>query len=296
MTGPGDPTDPTDPGDPRGSGRGAEVCAEHPGRPAAAVCRRCERPICTECMVQAPVGWQCRRCVKEWSRTDTGGRYRPATAGPLGNSRISPLVLALIGVNVVVFLLTGLGTASSVQRFAMQPLLVRQGQTYRLVTAAFLHANIPHILFNMFALAIVGPAVEALMGRVRFLVLYLLAAVGGSVCSYLLSPADIYGLGASGAIFGLFGAYFVLARRRHLDVGTVVALIVINLIIGFADPGIDWRAHIGGLVVGAGVALGFTLADDQAGSARILVDALTVAVTLAALAALIQLPPGRVNL
>lgn len=247
-------------------------------------------------MVQAPVGWQCRRCVAEWSRVDRGARYRPRAAGMLGHTTMTPITVVLIVVNVVVFVLTGFGTGPSVVRFASEPDLIHQGQVYRLLTSAFLHANFAHILLNMATLAIIGPPVEVLLGRVRFVGLYLLAALGGSVCSYLLSPADVYGLGASGAIFGLLGAYFVLARQRRMDTGTIIALIVVNLVYGFAVPGIDWRAHIGGLVVGAVVALAFSSSQRWRPPRRAVADVVAAALTLAVLASLLQLPPGHVNL
>ena len=138
----------------------------------------------------------------------------------------------------------------------MWPAAVHHGQWYRLLTAPFLHANIEHILFNMLTLAIVGSPVEAELGKVRFIALYLLSAVGGSVASYLLSHANVLGVGASGAIFGLMGPYFVLARRRKWEVGNILALIVVNLAIGFASSTIDWRAHLGGMITGAVVTIG----------------------------------------
>jgi membrane associated rhomboid family serine protease len=188
-------------------------------------------------------------------------------------------------------------------RFAMWPAAVHHGEWYRLLTAPFLHANIEHILFNMVTLAIVGSPVEAELGKARFTVLYLLSALGGSVASYLLSPANVLGVGASGAIFGLMGAYFVLARRRGWEVANIGALIVVNLVIGFASSTIDWRAHVGGMITGAVVALGFAQSTDArrrdgAGGPR--VELATVAVTsvatVAVLAALTLLPPGHVNL
>ncbi len=124
----------------------------------------------------------------------------------------------------------------------------------------FLHANFQHIFFNMLALLIVGPAVEVQLGKVRFLTLYLIAGLGGSVGSYLLSPANELGLGASGAIMGVMGAYVVLGLRRKLPIAPVVGLIVLNLLIGFTGN-IDWRAHLGGLGVGALLALVYDAAE-----------------------------------
>jgi membrane associated rhomboid family serine protease len=185
-------------------------------------------------------------------------------------------------------------------RFAMWPAAVHHGQWYRLLTAPFLHANIEHILFNMVTLAIVGSPVEAELGKARFTVLYLLSALGGSVASYLLSDANQLGVGASGAIFGLMGAYFVLARRRGWEVANIAALIVVNLIIGFASSTIDWRAHVGGMITGGVVTLGFAPSAAARRRAGPGVEVATVAVTsvaaVAVLAALTLLPPGHVNL
>ena len=157
-----------------------------------------------------------------------------------------------------------------------------------MLTAAFLHANFFHILFNMMALLIVGPPIERAIGSVRFTALYLLAALGGSVCSYLFSNPQLMGVGASGAIFGLFGAYFVFARSRHADTGGIVALIVINLVFSFADPLIDWRAHVGGLITGTLVAVAMSLAERRPPGERRAIDIATVAVVLVVLGALVQ--------
>jgi membrane associated rhomboid family serine protease len=254
-------------------------------------------------MVSAAVGWQCPSCTSEGAKKS---RHVPAfthtsrgRTGVVGSTNPTPLVLVIIAVNVVVFFLERFGNDTAViDKYALQPLKMHdQHQYYRAFTAMFLHANFQHIIFNMIALVIVGPAVEVLLGRARFLTLYLLAGLAGSVASYLLSPASIYGLGASGAIMGLLGAYIVIGLRRRLPVAPVVALLVLNLIIGFSGD-IDWRAHLGGVAVGA--LLGF--AYDYAGGLR---DrraelALTVGasvVTLAVLAVLLTgVAPGHVNL
>jgi len=133
---------------------------------------------------------------------------------------------------------------------------VAQGQEYRLLTSAFLHEHgfggfgPLHIIFNMWALILVGPALERLLGRLRFVALYVLSALGGAVLFYLLAPVNELGLGASGAIFGLFGAWFVVARRLRVDSRSIVFLIVLNLVISFAVAGIAWQAHVGGLITG----------------------------------------------
>jgi membrane associated rhomboid family serine protease len=214
-------------------------------------------------MRSASVGFQCPECVAQGAatvrrpRTTLGGRVSDDT------SRVS---LTIVGLNVVVFVLgLVLGERELQVRFANVAgapgaLGVADGQYYRLLTAAFLHAGVFHILMNMFALAQLGPVLEAALGRLRFLALYVLAALGGSVLSYLLSPPFQFGVGASGAIFGLFGAYYVVVRRLGGETRSILLLLAVNLVITFSVPIIDWRAHLGGLVVGALVAAAFAYA------------------------------------
>jgi membrane associated rhomboid family serine protease len=133
---------------------------------------------------------------------------------------------------------------------------VAQGQYYRLITSAFMPppglggSGILDIAFNMWALILVGPALERLLGHVRYLTIYLVSALGGGVMFYLIGPSNQFALGASGAIFGLFGAWFVVARRLRLDSRQIVFLIVINLIFGFVVPNIAWQDHLGGILAG----------------------------------------------
>ena len=244
-------------------------CYRHPDKAASVLCAHCDRPICTDCMVQAPVGWQCPPCTSEGAKRSRQvpafTHTSPGRTGVVGSTNPTPIVLAIIAVNVVVFLLERFGTDTSVvNRYAMWPAAVHiQGEYYRAFTAMWLHANFLHIFFNMIALLIVGPAVEVLLGKLRFLALYLIAGIGGSVCSYLLSQPNVAGIGASGAIMGVLGAYVVLAGRRHLPMAPVVGLLVINFAIGFTG-GIDWRAHLGGLVTGSMLAFLY----DYAGGLR----------------------------
>ena len=133
---------------------------------------------------------------------------------------------------------------------------VANDQWYRLLTSAFLPPpglsglGPLDIAFNMWALILVGPALERLLGHVRYLTVYLVSAIGGSVMFYLIGPANVEALGASGAIFGLFGAWFVVARRLRLDSRWIVTVVVLNLVIGFVVPGIAWQAHVGGILAG----------------------------------------------
>lgn len=267
------------------------------------VCARCDRPICTECMMSAAVGWQCPECTSAGAKQS---RHVPAfthtsrgRTGVVGSTNPTPLVLTIIGINVVVFFLERFGKdAYVINKYALWPIGVHyQHQYYRAFTAMFLHANFQHILFNMIALLIVGPAVEVLLGKARFLVLYLLAGLGGSVASYLLSPANIAGLGASGAIMGVMGAYVVVGLRRRLPIAPVVGLLVINLLIGFSGS-IDWRAHLGGLAVGALLAFLYDYAGDlrDRTTAMVLTVGSSVVVFVVLGLLLTGVAPGHVNL
>jgi len=272
-------------------------CYAHPDRLAGSICRRCNRPICPDCMREAPVGWQCAGCVKQGARISPTVRWRPRSSGRLGNTRMTPVVLTLIIINAGIYLWEQIKLNHNIERFGLQPVSIHyQHQWYRLVTSPFLHASIEHIFLNMLTLAIVGPPVEAEVGKLRFLGIYLAAALGGSVCSYLLGPLGEYGVGASGAIFGVMGAYFVLARRNRWDTSTIGALIVINLVISFATPNIDWRAHVGGLLTGAAVGYGMARTMERRRPPA-LSAAYGTAVFVAAVVPLILLsflPPGKV--
>ncbi len=273
----------------------AEPCYRHATTAAAVVCARCDRPICTDCMIQAPVGWQCPECVGQGAKKS---RVSPTRRSAVGSTNPTPVVIGLIAINVATFVATGLGKSSRVDRFALQPINIHYfHEYYRLFTAMFLHASIIHIAGNMIALLIVGPAVEAMLGRSRFLALYLIAGLGGSVCSYLLGQATEFGVGASGAIFGVMGAYVVLARRRRVPMGPVVALIAINLAIGFTGN-IDYRAHIGGLAVGALVALVYDVAANlrRPWPALALTIGFSAAVLVVLFALVVGITPGHVNL
>ena len=206
------------------------------------------------------------------------------------------VTLTLIAANVVIFLLTaasgagvatGNGQSSVYDRFALVPALVAHGDWYRLVSSMFLHYGILHIGFNMWALYVIGTPLETMLGRLRFAVLYFLAGIGGSVLSFstgqILTPAA----GASGAIFGIFGAFFVILRRRNLETGGILGLIVINLVLSFTFANIDWRGHVGGLITGGVVGAVFAYAPTGPSRDRVqAAGALAVAVVLAATGAL----------
>jgi len=187
---------------------------------------------------------------------------RPPFGGTAVGNAPPRVTQAIIGLCVVAYLLqislnsNVPGEFNFTDKFAFAPVYAT-AEPWRMLTAAFLHSpSSPlHILFNMYALWMTGPYLEALLGRVRFAVLYLLSALGGSVVYLLLAdPSNVeqwFGatVGASGAVFGLFGAFFVVQRRLNRDTGPLLAIIAINFALGFL-PGIAWQAHLGGLVTG----------------------------------------------
>ena len=225
------------------------TCYRHPERESHIRCTRCNRPICPDCMISAAVGFQCPDCVREGKESTQQVRN---LAGAAIHGDPVLITKILIAVNVVLFIGQWVTNDRLTTRFAMQGLAVAlDGEWWRLMTAAFLHAGIAHIAFNMLALWFIGAAVEPRLGRWRYLTVYLLSALGGSVLSYAVDSPLQTSVGASGAVFGLFGALFVLMRRLRFDVGGLITIIVINVVIGFL-PGfnINWRAHLGGLLVG----------------------------------------------
>jgi membrane associated rhomboid family serine protease len=241
------------------------------------------------------VGHQCVECIKE------GGRTVRQPSGVFGGRAVSDSLVTwvLVGVNVA-FYLVEWAYPKIVDYLAMtgrfpdsalnQVIGVAEGQYYRLLTSAFLHEpgftgfGPAHIIFNMWALIIVGPPLERLLGRVRYLAVYLLSALGGSVMFYFLAPPASVALGASGAIFGLFGAWFVVSRRLRVDVRGILFLIAINLALPLFLGGIAWQAHVGGLITGGLVTAAYAYAPRdrrvlwQVAASVIVVAALVVAV------------------
>lgn len=233
------------------------VCPVHPDRVSYITCTRCGRPMCPDCMVQAPVGFQCRECVAAAS-----GRVPQPTTVAGGRPIAKPMVTyVLIGINLVAFAFQFvLGVDEVAGELGMWPVGIAVGnEWWRLLTSAFLHGSFLHIAFNMYVLFALGPTLERVLGHGRFLVLYLVSALGGAIASYAFSDIRTLSVGASGAIFGLMGALVIAGRRLRYDITQVLILLGINVVIGFLQPGVDWRAHLGGLVTGAAVAAVFVL-------------------------------------
>jgi membrane associated rhomboid family serine protease len=234
-----------------------QTCYRHPDRRAGVICQRCDRPICPACMHQASVGFHCPDCVKQGRQKVVRGN---AAFGRAPSS--TPLTFALIAVNVVVFLvqltrgdliIQGINFGNKVLNdYGLYASAISDhGEWYRIITSAFLHANIIHLLLNMWALFVFGPIVERSIGRVQFGIVYASALIAGSAGALLLSP-DKLTVGASGAIYGLMGALVVLFRNRGISLmqsGLGITLIL-NFVITLGISNISVGGHIGGFVGG----------------------------------------------
>jgi membrane associated rhomboid family serine protease len=268
-----------------------EYCYRHPTEATRVHCTRCGRPICPQCMIPAPVGHQCPECVQQARREfqqGPGQRVRSATGG-LSATKV------LLGAMVIGYVLEVVAGGSnalmggpSISRLvdlgALVPAITTRsgqliggiagGETWRFLTSIFLHAGLLHIAFNAWALWIFGTAMENVLGTPRFLVVFFVTGFLAGVTSYALGPIDVAGrvgpneyvigevaIGASGAIFGIFGAFVAYNfRRRHLasaaaNLRLAMTLILLNAMLAFAFGTIDWRAHVGGFV--SGLAAGF---------------------------------------
>src|ERR1700761_2433511 len=273
------------------------TCYRHPDRETWVSCVRCGRPASPDCRREAAVGQQCLECVREagqgtrQARTAFGGRA-------VANAMVT---WTLVGLNVVLFLVElakpSLANDWGLLGYATYnfggPLQgIAAGQWYRLITSAFLPPapglgglGFLDILFNMWALVAVGPSLWQLLGRARFLAVYLLSAIGGGVAFFLIGQPNVLALGASGAIFGLFGAWLVVSRKLRLDIRGIITIIAINLAFSFFYRStIAWQDHIGGLVVGVLATVAFAYAPRKS---RMAVQVAAVVAVLAVLVLLV---------
>ncbi|MGW3289979.1 rhomboid family intramembrane serine protease [Streptomyces sp. NPDC001002] len=261
------------------------TCYRHPKVESHVRCTRCERYICPDCMREAAVGHQCVECVREGARSVR----EPRTAFGGRISTVPLVTYVLIGLNVLAYV-AEVARPAVVDRFEMlgRGLIgpdgghyvwqaaypasfhaegVVDGEWYRLLTSAFLHLpptggsfGILHIVMNMVSLWNIGRVVESQLGRVRYLALYLLSALGGSVLVLLIAP-DTPTLGASGAIFGLGAAYYVMARRLGADMATVNRFMAGLLLWLVISAGLtSWQGHLGGLLAGSLVTVAYAYA------------------------------------
>lgn len=252
----------------------AVCCYRHPDRETGIRCVRCDRPICPDCMVSAAVGFQCPGCLRD-------GRQNVPRARTVGGGVIArdPRLVTkiLIGLNIAVFiavrvvggrLVDDLGLYAVCEGGRCLGAAEGPDQWYRLLTSAFVHQEVAHIGLNMLALWWVGAPLEGMLGRARYLALYLVSALGGSAL-VMLVPGNTITFGASGAIFGLFGATAVFVRRLRYDVRPVLFLVALNLVFTFTWGNISWQAHVGGLLAGTAAAIGMAYAPAGPRRARV---------------------------
>lgn len=292
----------------------APTCFRHPGRESYVRCTRCDRNACPDCRREAAVGYQCVECVKSGhqgarqARTAFGGRI---TARPYAT-------VALIALNVAAYLVE-LVRPETLDRFGVlgsgvlappadyDPVTyvphlsgIAHGEWERLLTGAFLHLGpttwpmgILHIVFNMYWLWNLGRVVEDRLGVLRFLALYLLSALGSSATIYWLAPHSL-AVGASGAVFGLAGGYWVLSRRQGYDpLGGNQMMITLVLWMVLSAGFASWQGHLGGLLTGlaAGAALGYAPRQQRGLVQAINLTAVLAVVAVAIVIATDQLAP-----
>lgn len=256
---------------PGGPAASPPTCYRHPDRPTYVSCVRCGRPICPEDMRPASVGFQC-------PEEDSAPKVR--TIGPGATRgrallRAAPVTMSVIAICVAVFVVlvasgsSFIGTGVSDLQLRLEQISlsvglrqpdgsvlvlhgIAAGHYWRILTAMFVHFGLIHIGSNMLVLFFIGIPLERRIGSGRFAAVYLVTGIGGGVATYLFAGPTQASAGASGAIFGLLGAYAVLARRyRSAELGSVTGTIVLNLVITFSIPGISITDHLGGLVIGA---------------------------------------------
>lgn len=269
---------------------GPPVCPRHPDRVSYVRCQRCERPTCPECQRPAAVGIHCVDCVREATRQTP--QQRTVFGAPIraGGPVVTYTILALTVVSYLLQLFLG---------DAWEEALIfwpagAEDEPYRFVTSALLHSTggtfgLTHILFNMYALWLIGPVLERAFGRLRFAALYVLSVVGGHVLALVVaSPYELSWvtgvIGASGGIFGLFGALLVAQRRVRGDLRGITALLVLNLVITFVVPGISWEGHLGGLITGTALGAVYAYAPKERRTLLHAAGAVAVAVALVLLA------------
>lgn len=244
------------------------TCWWHPKRTTGLRCARCERFACTECLHEAPVGYQCDECVREARRYAKqqatvhrrAGFGERTVAGAIARERVvvTPVLIVL---NVLVYVATAVQTGDPMDNHSSSPLFAQwvlsapdiavSDQWWRLVTSGFLHIGPLHIAVNMLALWFVGRDLERLLGWWRFAALYALSLLGGSVAVYLFDDVSRTTAGASGAVYGILGGVLVAVLRMRLNPGPVIATIVFNLAISISLASqISLLGHVGGLVTG----------------------------------------------
>jgi membrane associated rhomboid family serine protease len=259
-----------------------DTCYRHPNRETGVSCSNCGRPICPECMTSTPVGMRCPDCASQKTKVRAGAAAVQRGGEPTAT-------YALLAINVIAFLAGFLGGAGGTDEINLEAgicanaigdggicqidrtaIFSEGGDVWRIVSGAFLHASLFHLLLNMFALYILGTLIEPAIGTLRFVGIYFAALFAGSFGALLMSDSNIVTVGASGAIFGLMAAAFVIARHRGIDqIASQIGLfLVLNLVFTFSVPGISIGGHIGGLVAGGLAALLVSYGERRAGGSE----------------------------
>ena len=267
------------------------TCYRHKDRPTRLSCSTCGRPICVECSRDASVGQKCPECAQP----APGARVVHARQ-TIGRSsyQTSPVSFAIIGITVAIFVAGYISPAIGQWLFinlVQVNILITDGQWYRIFTAALLHGGFLHIGFNMYALYLFGPRLEQQVGGPAFASLYVATAGAGGLAAYAIDPLARFPLlGASGAIFGLFGAWMFVAWKMRKTPGgrsmfnQLGVLLVINMALPFMVPNISWQAHLGGF--GAGVLIAWLWSTFAVGkpNARVIRTVIAIAIGIAAVA------------
>ncbi|MFC7448379.1 rhomboid family intramembrane serine protease [Rhodococcus daqingensis] len=248
-------------------------CVRHLDRPTALSCTRCGRPACVECLRPAAVGQHCVDCIAADAKTTPSART--VAGAPIRAGLPTPIVTyALIGINVLIYAITVLqsGNVANNHRgsglfnaWALWPPAVADGDLIRVLGAGFLHFGPIHLLVNMFALWVIGRDTEIVLGRARYIAVYLISILGGSA-AVMAFQMNAVTAGASGAVFGLMGAQAVILLRLKRSPGPVLAIIALNVIISVTIPGISLWGHLGGLVAGAAATAALMFAPGSLGT------------------------------
>lgn len=241
-------------------------CWWHPNRQTGLRCTRCDRPACPDCLREASVGYQCIDCVQAGQRAHQSRQtqYRRAGFGArtVAGARVAerPIVVpVLIAINVIVYVITAMqagspmdnGSSALHQDGVLWPIgITFMDEWWRLFTSGFLHYGLIHIAMNMIAMWVLGRDLELLLGKARFLAVYLVSLLGGSAAVFLFDDIQRGTAGASGAIYGIMGGIAVAVFRLRLNPTGALGVIVLNIVISFSLPNISWLGHLGGLAIG----------------------------------------------
>ena len=227
-------------------------CSIHTNAETKLSCTRCGRPACSDCLIPASVGFHCRECVGSQPVIKVKRQSNPITLLLVGISVVGYLLQTQINLFELKYMLIGDGTQYFLFPFDGG---VYRGEYFRIFTVVLVHGGTLHLLSNMFALWVTGTQLERVVGKLRLILIYVISLVGGSLASLLLGAPGQASVGASGAIFGLFGATLIVTRKFGGSTSSMYSVIGVNLVLGFLLPNVDWHAHVGGLAAGCLAAL-----------------------------------------